>query len=84
QTDPHKRTKLFNVYNLMGYLATAFGQVAAGVVADMMTAWTGLERVDAYRIIFLTYGVLALVLALLSGFCLSAACECAAWKGTAE
>jgi len=32
QTDPHMRTKLFNVYNLVGYLATAFGQVAAGEV----------------------------------------------------
>jgi len=30
QTDPHKRTKLFNVYNLVGYLATAVGQVGAG------------------------------------------------------
>lgn len=30
QVDPSKRTSLFNVYNLVGYMATAVGQLAAG------------------------------------------------------
>jgi len=56
----------------------------AGVMVDLLTAnTTDIARVDAYRIIFLAYGFLALILAGLSFF-LSSACEGAMWRGARQ
>ena len=58
-----RRTPVFAWYNVAGYLATASGSLAAGLVAGSLIA-AGLGQVDAYRAIVFGYGVVGLTLAL--------------------
>jgi MFS family permease len=58
-----RRTVVFAWYNVAGYLATASGSLAAGLLAGSLIA-SGLDRVDAYRAVILGYGVVGLLLAL--------------------
>jgi MFS family permease len=58
-----RRTVVFAWYNVVGYLATASGSLAAGLLAGSLIA-SGLDRVDAYRAVILGYGVVGLLLAL--------------------
>ena len=51
-----RRTAVFAWYNVVGYLATASGSLAAGLVAGALLA-VGLGRADAYRAIVLGYGI---------------------------
>jgi MFS family permease len=58
-----RRTAVFAWYNVVGYLATASGSLAAGILAGSLIA-AGLGQVDAYRVVVLGYGVVGLLLAL--------------------
>jgi predicted MFS family arabinose efflux permease len=58
-----RRTAVFAWYNVVGYLATASGSLAAGLLAGSLIA-AGLGQVDAYRAVVLGYGVVGLLLAL--------------------
>jgi len=58
-----RRTAVFAWYNVVGYLATASGSLAAGLLAGSLIA-AGLDRVDAYRAVVLGYGLVGLLLAL--------------------
>jgi MFS family permease len=58
-----RRTAVFAWYNVVGYLATASGSLAAGLLAGTLIA-AGLDRVDAYRTVVLGYGAVGLLLAL--------------------
>lgn len=58
-----RRTAVFAWYNVVGYLATASGSLAAGLVAGALLS-AGLGRVDAYRAIVLGYGIVGVLLAL--------------------
>jgi MFS family permease len=57
-----RRTPTFAWYNLVGYLATATGALAAGFLSQSLLAlgWPG---VDAYRAIVVGYAVVGLVMA---------------------
>jgi MFS family permease len=57
-----RRTAVFAWYNVVGYLATASGSLAAGLLAGSLIA-AGLDRVDAYRAVVLGYGFVGLLLA---------------------
>jgi MFS family permease len=59
-----KRTSVFAWYNLVGYLATASGALAAGLIVTALGE-RGVAPVDAYRAIVLGYGALGLGMAVL-------------------
>jgi MFS family permease len=63
QTVPdERRTATFAWYNLAGYLATAAGSLAAGVLSQVLLD-VGVAAVDAYRAIVIGYAVIGLALA---------------------
>jgi MFS family permease len=66
-TPDARRTATFAWYNLAGYVATALGALAAGLVTQVLidAGWTD---VDAYRAIVVAYAALGLVMA--AGFAL--------------
>src|SRR5438445_9351027 len=57
-----RRTPTFAWYNLAGYVATAVGSLAAGLLSQLLLA-TGLAAVDAYRVIVIAYAVVGLLMA---------------------
>ena len=57
-----RRTGLFAWYNLVGSVATAFGALAAGAVAQALQA-SGAAPVDSYRAIVFGYAAIGLLLA---------------------
>jgi len=63
QTVPdQRRTATFAWYNLVGYVATATGALAAGLLSQMLLD-RGVAPVDAYRAIVIIYAVIGLVMA---------------------
>jgi len=64
QTVPdERRTATFAWYNLVGYVATASGALAAGLLSQMLLD-RGVAAVDAYRAIVIGYAVIGVVMAL--------------------
>ena len=59
-----RRTPTFAWYNLVGYLATAVGALAAGVISQALIA-TGVAAVDAYRWVVIGYALVGVLMALL-------------------
>jgi len=57
-----RRTPTFAWYNLAGYVATAVGSLAAGLLSQLLLAM-GLAAVDAYRVIVIAYAVVGLLMA---------------------
>jgi MFS family permease len=57
-----RRTATFAWYNLVGYVATATGALAAGVLSQVLLD-RGLAPVDAYRAIVVGYAIVGLALA---------------------
>jgi MFS family permease len=57
-----RRTATFAWYNLVGYVATATGALAAGLLSQVMLDG-GTSPVDAYRAIVVGYALIGLVLA---------------------
>jgi MFS family permease len=57
-----RRTPTFAWYNLVGYLATATGALAAGFAIQTLLG-LGLGAVDSYRVVVGTYAVVGLVMA---------------------
>jgi hypothetical protein len=57
-----RRTPTFAWYNLVGYVATATGALAAGVVAQTLQAG-GMAPAESYRFIVIGYGVVGAVMA---------------------
>ncbi len=62
-TPDRRRTSVFAWYNLAGYVATACGALASGLVTQVLIG-TGLPDVDAYRAIVLGYAVVGVAMAL--------------------
>jgi MFS family permease len=61
-TPDKRRTPTFAWYNLVGYLATATGALAAGLATQALLAG-GLAAVDAYRLVVVAYAAIGLVMA---------------------
>jgi MFS family permease len=61
-TPDRRRTPTFAWYNLVGYLATATGALAAGLATQVLLGG-GLAAVDAYRVIVIGYAAIGLVMA---------------------
>lgn len=57
----HDRTKVFAWYNVTGYAATALGALSAGGLVEWLQA-TGQTALSSYRVVFVGYGVIGLVL----------------------
>jgi MFS family permease len=57
-----RRTATFAWYNLVGYVATASGALAAGLLSQMLLD-RGVAPVDAYRAIVIGYAVIGLAMA---------------------
>ncbi|HUQ77898.1 MAG TPA: MFS transporter [Patescibacteria group bacterium] len=57
-----RRTPTFAWYNLAGYVATAFGALAAGLLSQVLLA-RGSAPVDAYRAIVIGYALVGLAMA---------------------
>ena len=57
-----RRTATFAWYNLVGYVATAVGALAAGLVSQAFIA-AGFANADAYRIVVFGYAVVGIVMA---------------------
>ena len=57
-----RRTPTFAWYNLAGYVATAIGALAAGLVSQILLA-AGFAAVDAYRAVVLGYAGVGIVMA---------------------
>src|SRR2546425_9292880 len=62
-TPDARRTPTFAWYNLAGYVATAVGSLAAGLVSQLLLAM-GLAAVDAYRAVVIGYAVIGLLMAI--------------------
>ena len=60
-----RRTATFAWYNVAGYLATATGALAAGLVSGALIS-AGWRPVDAYRVIVVGYAGIGLAMAVLS------------------
>jgi MFS family permease len=60
--DPSRRTTVFAWYSLLGYVATAFGSLASGLLASTMMEKLSLSSTSSYAFIFECYGALSLVL----------------------
>ncbi len=58
-----RRTPTFAWYNLVGYLATAVGALAAGLLSQALLG-AGFAAVDAYRAIVVGYAVVGLAMAI--------------------
>ena len=61
-TSDERRTSIFAWYNLVGYVATALGALAAGV-ASQASLNAGLAETDAYRVILIGYAAVGLAMA---------------------
>ncbi len=61
-TPDARRTPTFAWYNLAGYVATAVGALAAGLISQALLG-AGFEAVDAYRGIVIGYAVVGLAMA---------------------
>ena len=61
-TPDARRTPTFAWYNLAGYIATAFGALAAGFLSQGLLA-AGFAAVDAYRAIVIGYAIVGLLMA---------------------
>ncbi|MEO8228282.1 MAG: MFS transporter [Chloroflexota bacterium] len=59
-----RRTATFAWYNLAGYVATATGALAAGVISQLLLS-AGFAPADAYRVIVIGYGLVGLVMAVI-------------------
>jgi MFS family permease len=57
-----RRTPTFAWYNLVGYVATATGALAAGAIAQTLQG-SGMAPADSYRLIVIGYGVVGAVMA---------------------
>ena len=57
-----RRTATFAWYNLAGYVATATGALAAGIISQMLLDG-GVAAIDAYRAVVLGYAVIGAVMA---------------------
>jgi MFS family permease len=57
-----RRTATFAWYNLVGYLATASGALAAGLLGQMLLS-VGFIALDAYRAVIIGYAVIGLLMA---------------------
>ncbi len=73
-TADDRRTSIFAWYNLAGYVATAFGALAAGIATQAMLA-AGFADTDAYRVILVAYAAVGLAMAATFAR-VSAAVEC--------
>ncbi len=62
-----RRTATFAWYNLAGYVATAFGALAAGIATQVLID-AGWADVDAYRAIVVGYAALGLLIGLTVSF----------------
>jgi MFS family permease len=62
-----RRTPTFAWYNLVGYLATATGALAAGVAIQALLGF-GLGAVDSYRVVVGSYALVGLVMAAVFAF----------------
>jgi MFS family permease len=60
-----RRTATFAWYNLAGYVATALGALAAGLVGQILIA-AGWTELDAYRAVVLGYAAIGLLMAALA------------------
>ena len=58
-----RRTPTFAWYNLAGYVATAIGALAAGLLGQMLLA-AGYAAVDAYRAVVIGYAIVGLLMAI--------------------
>ena len=58
----HRRTATFAWYNLVGYVATATGALAAGLVSQALLGG-GVQAVDAYRAVVIGYAVIGIAMA---------------------
>jgi MFS family permease len=65
-TPDARRTPTFAWYNLAGYVATAVGALAAGLLSQALLA-AGVGVVDAYRAILIGYAVVGLLMAFVFG-----------------
>ena len=61
-TSDARRTSIFAWYNLAGYVATAVGALAGGLVTQAMLG-AGLAETDAYRVILIAYAAVGLGMA---------------------
>ena len=61
-TPDARRTPTFAWYNLAGYVATATGALAAGLVSQILLE-AGFAEADAYRVIVIAYAGVGLVMA---------------------
>ena len=61
-TPDARRTSVFAWYNLVGYVATAVGALAAGLATQALLA-AGFTDTDAYRAILIAYAALGLAMA---------------------
>jgi MFS family permease len=59
-----RRTPTFAWYNLVGYVATAVGALAAGVISQALMS-AGFTAVDAYRAVVIGYAVIGILMAIL-------------------
>ena len=66
-TPDARRTATFAWYNLAGYVATAFGALAAGIATQVLID-AGWADVDAYRAIVVGYAALGLLIGLTVSF----------------
>jgi MFS family permease len=64
EIEPQRRTSIFAWYQLAGALATAFGSLAAGALAEGLQR-AGLAPLSSYRIVIAGYGALGIALGLL-------------------
>ena len=64
--DGRRRTATFAWYNLVGYVATAFGALLAGAVSQGLLDG-GFATADAYRVIVISYGLIGLAMAAACG-----------------
>jgi MFS family permease len=63
-TPDARRTPTFAWYNLVGYLATASGSLAAGMATQVLLT-AGFQAVDAYRVVVVSYAVIGLLMAVI-------------------
>jgi MFS family permease len=63
-TSDERRISIFAWYNLAGYVATAFGALAAGIATQVMLA-AGLTELTAYRVILIAYATIGLAMAVI-------------------
>jgi MFS family permease len=62
-TPDRRRTPVFAWYNLAGYVATAVGALAAGIVGQLLIVG-GSAPADAYRVVVVAYGAVGILMAI--------------------